>query len=379
MEWYRAYHGMPYDPKLLVIARRTKQPMAYVVAVWICALDSASKNDPRGLIRLDSEEVAVLQDIELEAVESILQALHDKGLIDNNHRLTAWDKRQHTTSTERMRKHRDTKKDDVTGGDGKRQTVTASNTKKRKIRQNRADTEQSITDSEQTRAKQNKSKQIKKRERTEKGECERKKLSFCGKDILQEMADIWNAEVQNKLTPNQKAILTPKRKELLTLRWIEDFQQDMRVWQYYCEIIGKSDFCLGKLEGKNWTIDLTWAVESSEHVAKILEGGFSGGKHPSKPSECRISEFVEAWDYVLGRLQTKFGKNSIRNWFSNTAVTHINNSPDGKTITLECPRKFILEWIEQHFLRDLNQFLAQQPHYPHAIIATELTIKEQSS
>jgi uncharacterized protein YdaT len=169
MEWYRAYHGMPYDPKLLVIARRTKQPMAHVVAVWLCALDSASKNDPRGTIRLDSEEVAVLQDIELEAVESILEALHDKGLIDKNHKLTAWDKRQHTTSTERMRKHRDSKKNDVTGGDVKKQTVTAGDAKKRKNRQNRADTEQSRTDSEH-----NKSKQIKKRKRT--GESERTKL-----------------------------------------------------------------------------------------------------------------------------------------------------------------------------------------------------------
>ena len=193
------------------------------------------------------------------------------------------------------------------------------------------------------------------------------------------MADIWNQEVQSKLTPNQKSILTPKRKELLTIRWLEDFQQDIRAWKYYCEIIGKSDFCLGKLEGKGWTIDLTWAISSSEHVAKILEGGFSGGKHPSKPSACNVPEFQEAWDYVLGRLQTKFGKNSIRNWFSNTAVTHINNTPDGKTITLECPRKFIKEWIEQHFLADLNQVLSQQPHYPQQIIAAELTIKEQSS
>jgi hypothetical protein len=365
MEWYRAYHGMPYDPKLLVIARRTKQPMAHVVAVWLCALDSASKNDPRGTIRLDSEEVAVLQDIELEAVESILEALHDKGLIDKNHKLTAWDKRQHTTSTERMRKHRDSKKNDVTGGDVKKQTVTAGDAKKRKNRQNRADTEQSRTDSEH-----NKSKQIKKRKRT--GESERTKLDI---QILQQMLDIWNEEVQSKLTPNQKSILTPKRKELLAIRWDEDFQKDIRAWKYYCEIIGKSDFCLGKIEGKDWTIDLTWAISTSEHIAKVLEGGFSGGKHPSKPSECIVPEFVEAWDYILGRLQTKLGKNLIRNWFSNTRVLEINRD----SITLECPRKFIKKWIEQNFLSDLNQFLAEQPHYPQKITSTKLITKEESS
>ena len=103
------------------------------------------------------------------------------------------------------------------------------------------------------------------------------------------MLDIWNAEVQSKLTNGHKVKLTPKRKELMTCRWLNDFQQDIRAWEYYCEVIGQSDFCLGKIEGKGWTIDLTWAVDSSEHIAKILEGGFSNGKHPSAchPCKCR--------------------------------------------------------------------------------------------
>lgn len=60
MEWYRAYHGLPHDPKLQVIAKRTGQPMAVVVAVWVCVLDAASQHDPRGVIEVDPEEIAVI-------------------------------------------------------------------------------------------------------------------------------------------------------------------------------------------------------------------------------------------------------------------------------------------------------------------------------
>ena len=273
MEWYRAYHGMPYDTKLRVIARRTSQPMAVVVAIWTCMLDAASQHDPRGFIKIDPEEVAVVQDLELQVVEAVLQAFHDKGMIDENNHLTAWDKRQHTTSTERSRKHRDTKQQDATSGNTAQQSATAGNTQQRK---NAPDTDadyRTDTDSEAESEADSKkdSKQKKKRTRAEKKEREKEKQQIGGKNILQEMLDIWNEEVQSKLTNSHKAILTPKRKELLTVRWIEDFAEDIKAWRYFCEIIGKSDFCLGRIEGKNWTIDLSWAIESSEHVASLRE------------------------------------------------------------------------------------------------------------
>src|SRR5690606_29735969 len=134
---------------------------------------------------------------------------------------------------------------------------------------------------------------------------------------------------QSKLSHSQKAILTPKRKELLTCRWIEDFAEDIRAWKYYCEIIGNSDFCLGKLEGKDWTIDLTWAIESSDHVAKILEGGFSGGKHPSPPPACHDPLLQTGWDHVLACFSDKHGKATCKSWLSGTEVQGVQSSPDG--------------------------------------------------
>ena len=389
MEWYRAYHGMPYDPKLKVVARRSGQPMSSVTAVWTCVLDAASQHDPRGTINIDPEEIAVFQDMELEAVEAILTALKSKNLIDEDNHLTNWHKRQHTTSAERVKKHRDSKKHDVTPCNAKKRDVTASNAAKRK---NDPDTE-ADTDSDaekntdtdtDTDSKTNSN--SKNRTREEKRESEGEKQQIGGKDaeknqkqILQQMADIWNEEVQSKLTPGQNAILTKKRKELLAARWIDEFAEDIRAWRYFCEIIGRSEFCLGKLDGKNWTIDLTWATQSSDRVAKILEGGFSGGNHPPKPPSCSIPEFADAWDDVLKRLAHHHGKAAVRSWFSNTIITATEDTPDGIMLTLEAPREFVRGWIEKHFLADLNHYWRECDYCSRPVIGIQLKTKEATS
>lgn len=382
MEWYRAYHGMPYDPKLRVIAKRTGQPMAVVVAIWLCILDAASQHDPRGVIAIDPEEVAVVQDVEFEAVKAVMQAFHDKGMIDGHNRLTAWDKRQHTTSTERSRKSRDAKQQDATPGNTLEQNSTGGNTPKQKNQQK--ETEQRRTDADADSNKD--SKQKKNRTRAEKRECEREKQQISGKTtdqsqskILEQMLEIWNEEVQSKLTRDHKAILTPKRKEQMARLWLEDFQQDMHAWRYFCEVIGSSNFCLGKIPGKNWTIDLSWAIESSEHVAKILEGGFSGGKHPSPPPACHDPLLQTGWDHVLACFAGKYGKAACQSWLSGTEVQGVEPNPDGVFVIITCPSKFIQQWIEQHYLTDLNLWWAEHSHQSHRITGIQLKLKERSS
>ncbi|MDB2414135.1 hypothetical protein N9W34_00010 [Rickettsiales bacterium] len=241
MEWYRAYHGMPYDTKLRVIAKRTSQPMAVVVAIWACMLDAASQHDPRGFIKIDPEEVAVVQDLELEVVEAVLQAFRDKGMIDENNHLTAW---------------------------------------------------------------------------------------------------------------------------------------DIRAWRYYCEIIGSSDFCLGKLDGKDWTIDLTWAIASSDHVAKILEGGFSGGKHPTPPPACHDPKLQTGWDHVLACFASKYGKATCKSWLSGTEVRGVEQSPDGPFVIIACRNGFTQQWLQQHYQTDLNLWWSEHSYNSRRIVGVQLTIKE---
>ncbi|MCA9912226.1 MAG: hypothetical protein KC496_02705, partial [Anaerolineae bacterium] len=381
------YHNMPHDPKLQVVAKRCSQPMAFVVAVWVCILDAASQHDPRGVIEIDPEEVAVIQGIELEAVEAILDALKSKNLIDDEGAVVNWHKRQHTTSTERVKKHRDGKKRDVTPRNTKKRDVTAGNAKKRKNDPDTdADTETDSDAEQRADTDSKKDSNSKNRTREEKKESEEEKQQSCGKDaekdkkqILQQMTDIWNEEVQSKITPDQKAILTKRRKEQLAARWVDEFAEDIRAWRYFCEIIGRSEFCLGKIEGKDWVIDLTWATQSSDRVAKILEGGFSGGKHPSKPPSCDLPEFADAWDDVLKHLAHHHGKAAVRSWFSNTVITAAEVTPDGTMLTLQAPREFVRGWIEKHFLADLNHYWRDCDYGSRPVIGTQLKTKEAAS
>ena len=403
IEWYRVYHGMPEDAKLKVIAKRSKQLMAHVVTVWLCVLDAASRHKTRGTVQVDSEQIAVVQDIGQPIVEAILRAFYEKGMIDENHRLTGWEKRQYASESERAKKYRDGKKDEVTPSNDSSHDVTprhaasheavTSNANSRKNSKKTPDTENriQIADAENRSAdgradseaeadkKTNSDKKLRAREEKRESEREKQKIGGQATDqthsksqTLMQMLDIWNAEVQSRLTPDQKAKLTPKRQEQMAQRWLDDFQQDMRAWKHYCEIIGASEFCLGKIPGKGWTIDLSWAVESSDHVAKILEGGFSGGRHPSKPAMCNVPALQQAWDRVLDAFQQKYGKPACRSWLANTAITDMQTHPDGALVAMRCPSKFSREWITQHYLADLNRWFAEATQQDARVTSIEL-------
>lgn len=375
MEWYRAYHGMPNDPKLQVVAKRSGQPTAHVVAVWVCILDAASQHDPRGIFNIDPEEISVIQGIEVEIVEDILESLKSKNLVDENGNVVNWHKRQHTTSTERSKKSR-AKKQAASSSNNLQHDATSCSSLQQKNKKNTTDTDRDTESDTDEITDTNSKTNTEKRTREQKKKSSRRKNTKSVNKYISQMLDIWNSEVQSKLTSNQKAILTPKRRELLNQRWVEDFDQSIDAWKYFCEIIGNSDFCLGKIEGKDWTIDLTWAIESSEHIAKILEGGFSGGSHPPKPPLCEVEELKEAWEFVLFKLQRKHGAQVIRCWFAGSILSSFSKTDDGSIVTLTCPRKFIKKWIEEKFLNDLNRAFADQQHFQSPFITVELTSKE---
>jgi hypothetical protein len=392
------YHGMPEDAKLRVIANRSGQKMAHVVTVWVCLLDAASRHKNRGTVEVDSEQIAVVQDIDQSIVEAILQAFREKNMIGEDNRLTKWDTRQYLSEAERAKKYREGKKEEEASANESSHAVTprhtpsheavTSNAESRKngkkapdtdSRVQIADTESRITEGKADAEKEADLDQKKSDKRlkthTEKREREREKQqsgeqaaaspqskNHPQQPALEQMLDIWNTEVQSKLTKGQAAKLTARRKEQMACRWKEDFQQDIRAWRYYCEIIANSQFCLGKREGKEgkaWTIDLSWAVASSDHVARIMEGGFSGGNHPPKPPACNVPELVLAWDTVLEAFQQKYGKPTCRSWLGNTTITRMQRICDGPVVTLLCPSPFVREWLTQHYLPDITRWFVE--------------------
>ena len=384
---------MPEDAKLRVIANRSDQKMTHVVTVWLCVLDAASRHKNRGTVEVDSEQIAVVQDIDQSIVEAILQAFREKNMIGEDNRLTKWETRQYLSEAERAKKYREGKKEEGAPANEPSPAVTprhapshegvTDNAESRENDKKAPDTDsrvqnaeaegriaESKPDSEKEADLDQKKSDKRLKTHTEKREREREKQKIGG-----QAADLPQSE-NHPLQPILEQMLTARRKEQMACRWQEDFQQDIRAWRYYCEIIGASNFCLGKREGregKAWTIDLSWAVASSDHVARIMEGGFSGGNHPPKPPACNVIALQEAWDSVLRSFEQKYGKPSCRSWLANTVVTNTKSHSGGALVTLQCPNKFSREWLTQHYLADLTHWFSEATKTGARVTAIELT------
>ena len=118
MDWFRSWHGAPTDNKWLLIAKRANVTPMMVSAVFWALLDYASQQDERGSVAgFDAETYAMWAGCDEDDVISILNAMRSKGVISDGEILTAWDKRQprrEDDSSERVRRHRDKKRQSVT-------------------------------------------------------------------------------------------------------------------------------------------------------------------------------------------------------------------------------------------------------------------------
>lgn len=118
--WVRLWHDMPTDPKWRVIARKSGQPLACVVALFSYMLVEASRCKDKGSIDgVRPEEAAEALDMEQAGIEAILAAM--KGRVTDGRRLISWDRRQpkrEDLSTERAARHRERKRNATHGNAG---------------------------------------------------------------------------------------------------------------------------------------------------------------------------------------------------------------------------------------------------------------------
>lgn len=119
MEWLRWYHGAVSDDKWPLIARKSGQTVAVVIAVWAALLECASSSEVRGDVHdFDPESMDALMQLPDGATQAVVTALSEgkrpriiDGMIAN------WSKRQPVreredgnTSAERVRAHRERQK-----------------------------------------------------------------------------------------------------------------------------------------------------------------------------------------------------------------------------------------------------------------------------
>lgn len=147
--WFRSWHGAPTDNKWLVIAAKAKVKPGVVSAVAWALFDHASQADDRGNVAdFDMETYAVFSGFGENEVQAVIAAMCDKGIIDSDGRLAAWDKRQpkrEDDSAERVREYRKRKSvtpQDVTQCNAEKRNVTHGNNTEQN--RDRADTEEVV-------------------------------------------------------------------------------------------------------------------------------------------------------------------------------------------------------------------------------------------
>lgn len=144
--WFRSWHGAPTDNKWLVIAKRAQVQPGIVSAIAWALLDYASQADERGSVKdFDVETYATFSGFEESAVNAVITAMQEKGVIGPDGRLTAWDRRQpkrEDDSAERVKEYRKRKRN-VSQGDG--EDVTQCNAESRSVTHgNNTDTDTDI-------------------------------------------------------------------------------------------------------------------------------------------------------------------------------------------------------------------------------------------
>jgi hypothetical protein len=91
--WFRHYVGMTRDPKFVGIAVRSKQPVAQVIFIWNCILESAAEANAGGTFSIDEDEIAYFLRCERSDVDAIMAAMTEAGLHDGQ-QILSWSKRQ---------------------------------------------------------------------------------------------------------------------------------------------------------------------------------------------------------------------------------------------------------------------------------------------
>lgn len=149
MNWLRWHHGTASDPRLGLVASKSGQPVAVVLAVWVTLQEHASQSHDRGSIEdYDYETAAYLLGVDVDAVTVIMGVMRTKGMLSST-RIADWEARQPTRedgSAERARAWRERKKEEANAYERIRTHTNTDKNREDKIREdkNREDTEQVV-------------------------------------------------------------------------------------------------------------------------------------------------------------------------------------------------------------------------------------------
>lgn len=112
MLWFKLYSDIISDVKLLKVSSMTNISWLTVLGFWTALLAIANDAPSRGSLELNDGIVLTAKDIatllreNIKTVDTLYNAFLDIGLIDTDGNICAWNARQVSPSTERVRRHR---------------------------------------------------------------------------------------------------------------------------------------------------------------------------------------------------------------------------------------------------------------------------------
>lgn len=106
-DWLCWHVGTVTDPKLSAIAQRSKVSRPIVISFWAYLLERGRVADLPGSVgKIDIEDASFAIGATQQEISDVFAAMQSKGMIADD-RIANWQKRQHKTSTERVRDHRE--------------------------------------------------------------------------------------------------------------------------------------------------------------------------------------------------------------------------------------------------------------------------------
>jgi|HubBroStandDraft_1064217.scaffolds.fasta_scaffold110443_2 hypothetical protein len=110
-DWLCWHVGTVTDPKFTAVAKRSSVSRGFVLAIWAYLLERAKTGGSPGEFGdLDLEDMALVVDLPEDQISAVLVAMEAKGLLSSGS-IRNWSKRQHKTSTERVQKFREKRKE----------------------------------------------------------------------------------------------------------------------------------------------------------------------------------------------------------------------------------------------------------------------------
>lgn len=277
MDWFRWHHGTVTDRKWPRIASRAGTTVANVIAVWAALLESASQAESRGYAFLsddDSEDLDAALGMPTDTTRKVIAELCARGMIDDENRLAAWDKRQpkrerDDNSAERVRKFRERR--DAGSANEKRQ-VDASGAEHEEVTPSNAIVTEETPRGEEIRGEEKKEKKISCASSGEEAPTRNDPIPY------QAIVDAYNRTMDRLAKARD---LTTKRRTKIKTVWTGR-RKSVEFWLAYFEECQRDPFLSGegpyKNGHENWRPDFDYLIRE-DVVVRTYERAISRMEH----------------------------------------------------------------------------------------------------